>query len=373
MSNPNLDSDWFVRTIPRRPTNLLWEITDACNLRCLHCEGAAGKKNPSELSHDEIMDLCAQIVAMKWRRVSITGGEPLLRTEWAEIARTLRAGGVSVALITNGLQFDAEAAARAREAGVETVAVSLDGLRQTHDRIRVRPTGRERISSFDAALAALDHAAQAGMKSAAITHVNLWNFPELRDLYLILRDRRVFGWQIQLGVPLGRLREIDEPYLLPVEQLPALEAFCASLIETNRSKQEPPAISVMHSIGYYGKNEMTLRGGIKKKPAFFVGCVGGWRTLGITSDGRVKPCAMLPRKFAVGDLRKEKLSAIWDDRDRFDYQSKWDEKKLEGLCRGCNYRCICRAGCTAMAYALTGSIYNNPFCIYGQAHKEPKR
>jgi radical SAM protein with 4Fe4S-binding SPASM domain len=92
--------------------------------------------------------------------------------------------------------------------------------------------------------------------------------------------------------------------------------------------------------------------------------------LAITADGLIKPCAILPRLFAVGDLRRERLAEIWADEDRFAYQSHWDEAKLEGYCARCEYRCICRAGCTAMAYALTGSIYHNPYCIYGHAMRE---
>jgi radical SAM protein with 4Fe4S-binding SPASM domain len=365
-----LDSGWFARTIERRPQNLMWEITDACNLRCLHCEAAAGKKEHDELSHDEAMDVCDQIVAMGWEQVNITGGEPLLRQDWAEIAARLTAGGVMVHLVTNGDLFRGDVVAQAKAAGVRTIAVSLDGLAETHDAIRVRPGGKKEPSSFAAATGALVAARAAGFKTVAITHVNRWNFPELPAMQKLLREREIDAWQIQLGVPLGRLRQIDEPYLLPVERLPEMEEFAAQLIEEHTQTGLPPAIAIMHSLGYYGKNEMTIRRGFDNKRRFFVGCVGGWRALGLTSDGRVKPCPAMPREFLVGDVRREPLAAIWDDQSRFAYQSAWDENKLEGNCRHCQYRCICRAGCTAMAYALTGSIYNNPYCIYGQAMAE---
>jgi radical SAM protein with 4Fe4S-binding SPASM domain len=311
--------------------------------------------------------VCDQIVAMRWRQVNLTGGEPLLRADWAELAARLSTGGVATYLVTNGDFFAGEIVAQAKAAGISAVAVSLDGLQATHDRIRVRAAKQRGESSFAAALAALEAARQAGMKTVAITHVNRWNRSELPAVHALLRERGVDGWQLQLGVPLGRLRELEEPYLLPVEQLPALEAYCAGLIEAHESDGLPPALTVTHTIGYYGRHELTLRRGAHKKRRFFIGCVGGWRTLGLTSDGLVKPCPMLPREFAVGDLRQEPLAAIWADRDRFAYQSAWDESKLEGWCRDCEYRCLCRAGCTAMAYALTGSIYNNPYCIYGLA------
>ncbi|HPQ67684.1 MAG TPA: radical SAM protein [bacterium] len=367
-----MDSSWFSRTVPRKPTNLLWEITDACNLRCLHCEASAGRKRENEFTADEADELCRRIVAMKWQRVNLTGGEPLLRRDWPHLARQLADGGIHVTLVTNGLLFDEKIAAQAVEAGVKTVAVSIDGLRATHDRIRPRPEHQNDLPScFDAAIAALRRAKDAGLTTAAITHVNLWNFGEREELHRLLHAERVDGWQIQLGVPLGRLREVDEPYLLPIERLAELEEFCAQMIRRAQDDSTAPAIAVMHTIGYYGKNEMIIRRGARRDTQrFFVGCVGGWRALAITSDGMVKPCAILPREFAVGNVREESLETIWNDRDRFTYQAHWDAEDLEGYCAECRYRFICRAGCTAMAYALTGTIYNNPYCLYRRAMEE---
>ena len=365
MSAPTLDDHWFADHLARRPKILMWEITDACNMRCLHCEAAAGRRHAGELSHDEAMAICDQIVEMGWVRVNITGGEPLVRKDWADIAGKLAAGGCSVALVTNALLFGDEVAREAAGVGVETVSFSLDGSRETHERIRVTP-GKGR-SSYDAVFEGIRRAREHGMKTVAITHVNRWNFGELRAVHTRLIDAGVDGWQIQLAVPLGRVRELDEPYMLPVEQLSELEALCAWFIEFRRREEVGPRIAVAHSIGYYGRNELILRRGYQDKPQFFVGCVAGWRTAGITSDGKVKPCAMSPRAWATGDLRRQTLAEIWDNRDQLAYQPRWAEAKLEGHCRGCEYRFICRGGCSAMAYGLTGTIYNNPYCVFGQA------
>ncbi len=367
-----LDSGWFVRTVPRIPKNLLWEITDACNLRCLHCESSAGRRSAGELDHDEALDLADQIVATGWRHVNVTGGEPLLRRDWPDLCRRLADGGCKVALVTNGLRLDAHARRVARDVGVSTIAVSLDGMQPTHDRIRPGP-GKRPVSCFDGAVRALREARADGFGTVAITHVNRWNVDELPSMHRLLGEVGARGWQLQLGVPLGRLREIDEPYMLDIEQLPELERRCAGFIAAHRADPELPAIAVMHSIGYYGPHEAEIRGGYGGRRRFFVGCVGGWRALGITSDGQVKPCAMMPRSFAVGDLRRERLATIWDDRERFVHQVQWDADRLEGACADCEYRHLCRAGCTAMAWGLSGSIYNNPFCLQALKRRRKER
>jgi len=65
----------------------------------------------------------------------------------------------------------------------------------------------------------------------------------------------------------------------------------------------------------------------------------------------------------VGNVRREPFAEIWNDADRFSYNTKWREELLEGRCAQCAFRRLCRAGCRTMAFAVTGTIYDNPFCI----------
>ena len=65
--------------LPRVPESCFWEITDACNLRCLHCEADAGRAAPDELTTDEALDTIEQLVASGCKKAFLTGGEPLLR------------------------------------------------------------------------------------------------------------------------------------------------------------------------------------------------------------------------------------------------------------------------------------------------------
>jgi radical SAM protein with 4Fe4S-binding SPASM domain len=65
----------------------------------------------------------------------------------------------------------------------------------------------------------------------------------------------------------------------------------------------------------------------------------------------------------VGNVRKTRLGTIWREAERFAYNTRWDERLLEGFCKTCPYRRLCRAGCTTMAYAVTGTIYDNPYCV----------
>ena len=62
-----------------RPRNCVWELTLACNLRCVHCGSRAGHVRPRELSTAECLDVVHQLAGLGTELVTLSGGEPTLR------------------------------------------------------------------------------------------------------------------------------------------------------------------------------------------------------------------------------------------------------------------------------------------------------
>ncbi len=110
-------------------------VTDRCNFRCTYCMPRAsfgpGHRflgREQKLTAAEIVRLGALLVHLGVRKIRLTGGEPLLRTDLDEIVRGLAATGVAdLALTTNGSLLE-RWAARLRQAGLHRVTVSLDTL-----------------------------------------------------------------------------------------------------------------------------------------------------------------------------------------------------------------------------------------------------
>jgi radical SAM protein with 4Fe4S-binding SPASM domain len=117
------------------------------------------------------------------------------------------------------------------------------------------------------------------------------------------------------------------------------------------------------NIGYYGRSQPLLRSAGKTPETFWAGCMAGCRVVAIRSNGDVKGCPSHPVQFVVGNVRQTPFAQIWDDPRNFAYNTAFDVQLLEGRCADCVYRRLCRAGCTSMAYAVTGTIYDNPFCL----------
>lgn len=347
---------------PRIPKICFWEITDACNLRCIHCEADAGVKAKDELTTEEALDFCKQIAQTGCKTVNLTGGEPLLRSDWPLIAQELGSLGLEVTVITNGSYISKKNIDKMIEVGVSGVSVSLDGKREVHDSIRRPAVVRQGFSSFDQVFEALELLQKSPLKTAVITQIHKKNLDEFEDLYELISKLSADVWQVQLAMPLGRLWKLREEYLIKPSQIEGLCQRIAVLIKAK--KHQKPTIAVADNIGYYSREEPILRGSAFNEKSFWMGCFAGCQVVALCSNGDVKGCPSHPREFFAGNIRDKPFAEIWADGDRkFAYNTEWNPELLEGYCRTCPYAKICRAGCTTMAFASTGTIYDNPFCV----------
>ncbi len=110
-----------------RPIYAIWEITLACDLACRHCGSRAGRARPDELTIPEALDLVAQMHALGVREIALIGGEVYLYDGWANVVREIRRRGIISTMVTGGRGMTVERARLAKEAGVQSVAVSIDG------------------------------------------------------------------------------------------------------------------------------------------------------------------------------------------------------------------------------------------------------
>src|ERR1700761_5120232 len=95
------------------PVHVVWEITLACDLKCLHCGSRAGRPRPDELSTRECLDVVDKIAALGAREISLIGGEAYLRRDWTEIVRAIRSHGINCSMQTGGRNLNAHRIAEA--------------------------------------------------------------------------------------------------------------------------------------------------------------------------------------------------------------------------------------------------------------------
>src|SRR6185369_2349670 len=191
------------------PVHAVWEITLACDLKCNHCGSRAGKRRPDELTTEECLDLVRQLARMGTREITLIGGEAYLRRDWLEIIREIRAQGMDCTMQSGGLNLTEERIKAAVDAGLQALGISIDGLREVHDRLR----GVK--GSFDAAFNALEAIKKSGIPSTVNTQITSLVVPQLRELMDLFIAAGATSWQVQLTVAMGRAADHPELLLQP--------------------------------------------------------------------------------------------------------------------------------------------------------------
>lgn len=351
----------IIDQMQRYPRFVVWELTLRCNMKCRHCGSTAGRERRDELTHDEAMRLCDELAELGCERVTLLGGEPFVRKGWEDIAHRLIQGGVRCNGISNGYLFaDERMADRIIAAGLSNLAISIDGLRETHDHIR------NLAGSFDRCMAGFRNLLDRNFSAAAVTVITRQSLVELREIYKILVDHGVRVWQLQIGVPRGRLKGWPKWLIRPGDLLDLMKIVHELKLERRLR------IDLADNIGYFGPYEM-LRKSVDDdgQLPFWSGCYAGCGTLGIDSNGDIKGCASLPSlpEFIEGNVRREPLKEIWNKKGNFAYNREFTPDRLSGFCAECEFGVICRGGCLSTAYGMTGEYHNNIFCIH-RAMKE---
>lgn len=315
------------------PVHVVWEITLACDLKCLHCGSRAGHRRASELDTAECLAVVNSLAALGTREVSLIGGEAYLRKDWTEIVSAIRARGMYCAIQTGGRNLTPERLRKAVAAGLNGVGVSLDGLAGLHDHVRNVP------GSFDRAVDTLRRAHEAGLATSVNTQIGsatMRDLPELMETIIGLGAKQ---WQIQLTVAMGNAADNDELLLQPY-QLLDLMPLLARLYHAAAARGL--LMVVGNNIGYFGPYEHLWRG-FGDERMHWTGCSAGQTALGLEADGTVKGCPSLATVgFAGGNVRDLTLEEIWRSSAEIHFGRLRSVDDLWGFCRSCYYADVCR-------------------------------
>lgn len=335
-----------------RPMHVVWEITLACNLKCGHCGSRAGKKRPNELTTAECIDVIRQCARLGTREITLIGGEAYMRPDWLEIIRAIREHGMHCSMQTGGFTLTDDKVRRAKEAGLESAGVSIDGLRDLHDRIRGVP------GSYDRCIEALQNLRRHGLPYGVNTQLTAETLPHLRPLLHVIAELGVRNWQIQLTVAMGNAADHPELILQPYELLEVMP-FLSDLFD--EAFDLGVLIQPGNNIGYFGPYEHKWR--VAEEARHWQGCAAGHTGLGIESDGTIKGCPSLATdEYAGGNVREMTIEEIWETTDQLRFARDRAGDELWGFCGTCYYADVCRAGCTWTAHSLFDRAGNNPYC-----------
>jgi nif11-class peptide radical SAM maturase 3 len=341
----------------RRTSYAVWEITLKCNLACSHCGSRAGQARAKELSTEEALDLVKQMAEVGIREVTLIGGEAFLRPDWLTIAEAVNQAGMRCTMTTGGFGISLETARRMKEAGIAAVSVSVDGLEETHDRLR----GKK--GSWQHAFRTMSHFREVGIFFGCNTQINRLSALEFPLIYEHIRDAGAKAWQLQLTVPMGNAADNADILLQPYE---LLDVYPMLVRVTRRAHREGVDVQPGNNIGYYGPYERLMRGR-GDEWGFWQGCAAGLSTLGIEADGAIKGCPSLPTSaYTGGNIRDRSLRDIIEHTDELRFNlgagTPQGTAHLWGFCKTCKFAELCRGGCSWTAHVFFDRRGNNPYC-----------
>lgn len=268
------------------PLFIAWQLNAACNLECLHCCEEAGHSMPDELTREEVMDFCKQVVELRVPYVAISGGEPLLHKDFLKISDFLRSNGVSLKVETNGELIDRKMAHRFAELEFRSVQVSIDGATpQTFERLRVGGNWQKPID-------ACKYLVDAGVNTEIVFVPTKFNIHETGDVIDMAYRMGIYGFYTGKIMRIGRAA-LNWDILCPSDE--EYEKFFEVLKE--KQAQYDGKIKVYY-YPYDVVEELKYR--IECPSASFL----------VIPNGKVKIIGPLP--FICGDLRKHSLSEVWE-------------------------------------------------------------
>lgn len=317
-----------------------WESTRRCDLNCLHCGSPSEEVSlDDELSLEEVVQAFTQIGQdfdmSQFRHINITGGEPFIREDIFNILEKISKFPFyrNIDIQTNGVFIadHPESLFLLKRYGVTGLGISIDGLKDIHDAFR------RKKGSFEKAYKAAQISVQNNFVVTISVVAHAKNIEEIPELYRIVKDDikpRVF--RIMIIDCIGRA-EANNEYLLSTKQTREVINFLKKKYMNTCSNYSKPDV-MMVELGCGGWLGKELEGMVRP---YIFHCIAGINNLGILFDGKLASCSNIPREFIEGDLRKDRIKDIWDN--RYARYRKFGWKKV-GECATCDQWEFCHGG-----------------------------
>ena len=347
-----------MRNFEDAPFLVIWELTQACDLACVHCRACAVEnRNPLELTSEEGFRLLEEVRSFGDPLMVFTGGDPLKRPDlFRLLERSVQLGLRTTVTPSATPLLTAEAVERFQKCGVARMAISLDGPDSiSHDGFR-RVEG-----SFDRTIQGLRHARAIGLPTQVNTTVTRHNMHRLAEIAAIVERFGAKLWSVFFLVATGRASASQDLTAEEYEQvfkfLYRTSKTAAFDIKTTEAQHYRRYVAQRRkSEGESGTKPSAPPQAIQRQ----AGINDGKGFVFVSHIGDIYPSGFLP--IAAGNVRRDSLKAVYRDSPLF--RTLRNSDNLGGKCFDCEYRNLC-GGSRSRAFALTGDfLAEEPRCVY---------
>lgn len=344
---------------------VVWNSTRTCNLKCRHCYMSSdAKKYQNELTTAEAKQFIDDLADFNVPVLLFSGGEPLIRPDFFELADYAAKKGVRPTLSTNGTLITPEVARKIKDIGVGYVGISLDGLREVNDKFRGK------AGAFEAAMNGIKNCVAVDQRVGLRFTINHHNIQELENIFDFIEDENINRVCFYHLVYSGRGNQMMDEDVTAEESRRAMDIIIRRTRDFEERGLKKEILTVdNHCDGVYmylkalqeGKDELAQQ--IKKYIAMNGGNRSGMAFAEVDPLGYVHP-DQFTQHHTFGNVRERKFGDIWQDTTNPIMAGLKDRKPLlKGRCSKCKFLDNCNGNFRTRAEARTGDFWeSDPSC-----------
>lgn len=352
---------------------VIWNLIRRCNLACKHCYTTSADIDfPGELSTREIYAVMDDLKAFKVPVLILSGGEPLLHPDIFAISRRAKDMGFYVALSSNGTKITAGNIDEIAAIDYQYIGVSLDGIKDTHDRFRRMP------GSFDEALRGVRLCLEKGIKVGirfTLTQDNHQDFPALLQLMDDHDIDKFYLSHLNYGGRGNRNRKDDAHFQMTRTAMDLLFETSYEWLKAGKEREfvtgnnDADAVYFLHWVARRFPDKV---GHIQAKLEQWGGNASGVNVANIDNLGHVHPDTFWWH-YDLGSVRQRPFSEIWTDvSDPLMAGLKQNPRPLEGRCASCHFQRLCNGNTRVRAQQTSGNAWaEDPGCYLTDAEISP--
>lgn len=344
---------------------VVWNSTRTCNLKCRHCYMSSdAKKYQNELTTAEAKQFIDDLADFNVPVLLFSGGEPLIRPDFFELADYAAKKGVRPTLSTNGTLITPEVARKIKDIGVGYVGISLDGLREVNDKFRGK------AGAFEAAMNGIKNCVTVDQRVGLRFTINHHNIQELENIFDFIEEENINRVCFYHLVYSGRGNQMMDEDVTAEESRRAMDIIIRRTRDFEERGLKKEILTVdNHCDGVYmylkalqeGKDELAQQ--IKKYISMNGGNRSGMAFAEVDPLGYVHP-DQFTQHHTFGNVRERKFGDIWQDTTNPIMAGLKDRKPLlKGRCSKCKFLDNCNGNFRTRAEARTGDFWeSDPSC-----------
>ena len=344
---------------------VVWNSTKTCNLKCRHCymESDSRKYN-DELTTTEAKKFIDDLADFNVPVLLFSGGEPLIRPDFFELAEYAANKNVRPTLSTNGTLITREVAQRIKDIGVGYVGISLDGLKEVNDKFR----GVD--GAYELAMKGIENCVAVGQRVGLRFTINQHNLRDLENIFDFIEEKQINRVCFYHLVYSGRGNQMMDEDVTPQESRRAMDIIIKRTKDFEERGLQKEILTVdNHCDGVYMYLKTLAEGddATAAQIKHYISTNGGNRS-GI-AFGEVDPQGYVhPDQFTqhhtFGNVRERKFGDIWTDISDPIMRGLKDRKSLlKGRCAKCKFLDNCNGNFRTRAEAKTGDFWqSDPSC-----------